>query len=150
VDASQPIKFRRATPKDLPLLAVLNHQLIQDEGHRNPMNVAELQARMHGWLSVDYSAILFEDGSGVVAYALYREQPEEMHLRHFFVVRERRRQNIGRRAMRILFAEVWPVNKRLTVNVLTTNTVAVAFWRAVGYEDYCLTLEILPQGNRNF
>ncbi len=112
------------------------------------MTTAELEERMRGWLGEDYKAVLFEDDSEVVAYALFREQPDEIHLRHFFVVRHRRRQNIGRRAMRLLFKEVWPDDRRLTVNVLTTNKTAIAFWRAVGYADYCLTLEILPNSGK--
>jgi len=31
--------YREAMPADYPLLGSLNHQLIRDEGHRNPMNV---------------------------------------------------------------------------------------------------------------
>ena len=34
--------------------------------------------------------------------------------------------------------------KALTVDVLITNQRAIAFWRSVGYTDYCLTLEMLP------
>jgi predicted acetyltransferase len=144
----EPIKYRRATAKDVPLLAELNHQLIRDEGHRNAMTVAALEERLRGWLSEEYTAIIFEENAEVVAYALFREQPDEFYLRHFFVARHRRREGIGRRAMRLLFEEVWPADKRLTVNVLTTNTAAVAFWRAVGYSDYCLTLEILAGKKR--
>lgn len=109
------------------------------------MTVPQLEERMRSWLHEDYTAMIFEDTSGVVAYALFRVQPDEIYLRHFFVVRQRRRQGIGRHAMRILFTEVWPRNKRLTVNVLTANTAGIAFWRAVGYVDYCLTLEIVPK-----
>lgn len=136
---------RRATSADCPLLAELNHQLILDEGHRNPMTVPQLEQRMRGWLeSGEYAAILFEDGGEVVAHALYREQPDEIYLRQLFVVRERRRQGLGKQAMRLLFSEIWPKTKRLTVEVLVANTAAVAFWRAVGYRDYSLTLEIQP------
>src|SRR5205823_12203336 len=45
-----PMTHRRATQNDCPLLAKLNHQLIRDEGHRNTMNVAELEARMRGFI----------------------------------------------------------------------------------------------------
>jgi GNAT superfamily N-acetyltransferase len=141
------MNHRRATAADCSLLAVLNHRLIADEGHRSRMTVAELEERMRGWLARDYVAILFEDG-GEVAYALYREQPEEIYLRQLYVVRDRRRQGIGRRAVGILRTEIWPRTKRLTVDVLTGNGPAIAFWRAVGYRDYCLTLEIMPpEGN---
>lgn len=139
------MEFRFATLDDCPLLADLNHQLIRDEGHRNRMTVPELEARMHGWLSGEYRAVIYEDGGEVVAYSLYREKPEEIHLRHLFVVRGRRSQGIGNQAMEILRSEIWPKNKRLTVEVLVANKRAVAFWREIGYTDYSLTLEILPE-----
>jgi len=142
------MKFRRATLNDCALLAELNHQLIRDEGHRNRMTVPELEQRMKGWLASEYAAVLFENSGEIVAYALYREQPEEIYLRQLFVVRNRRRKGIGREAVKILRAKVWPKDKRLTVDVLVQNEAAVAFWRAVGYKDYCLTLEILPDTNR--
>ena len=135
---------RRATKDDCPLLAELNHQLIRDEGHRNRMTVPELEQRMRGWLAGEYVAILFEEGGEVVAYALYREQPEEIYLRQLFVTRTRRREGLGKKAMHLLFSEVWPKTKRLTVEVLVANTAAVAFWRAVGYRDHSLALEIMP------
>ena len=138
------MNFRRATLTDCALLAELNHQLIRDEGHRNPMTVPELKQRMRGWLASKYTGVLFEDGGEVVAYALYHEQPAEIYLRQLFIVRNRRRQGIGRQAMETLRSKIWPKNKRLTVEVLVHNAAAVAFWRAVGYKDYCLTLESLP------
>jgi predicted acetyltransferase len=137
--------FRRAALDDCAVLAELNHQLIRDEGHRNPMTVQELEQRMKGWLTSDYAAMLFENDAEVVAYALYREEPEEIYLRQLFVARHRRRQGLGRQAMEILRSQIWPKHKRLTVGVLVQNTAAIAFWRTVGYEDYSLTLEILPE-----
>lgn len=135
---------RHATMDDCPLLGELNHQLIQDEGHRDPLTVSQLVQRMREWLESEYVAILFEEGREVVAYALYREDPDEIYLRQLFVVRHRRRQGLGKQAMHLLRSEIWPKTKRLTVEVLTANTAAVAFWRAVGYRDYSLKLEILP------
>lgn len=109
------------------------------------MTVSELEQRMKGWLATEYAAVIFEDGEEVVGYALYCEEPEEIYLRQLFVVRNRRRQGIGRQAMEVLRTQIWPKHKRLTVGVLVHNTAAIAFWRAVGYQDYSLTLEILPQ-----
>jgi predicted acetyltransferase len=141
------LNFRRATLNDGALLAELNHQLIRDEGHRNRMTVPELEQRMKSWLASEYVAVLFENGGEVVAYALYREPPEEIYLRQFFVVRNRRRKGLGKEAVKILLSKIWPKNKRLTVEVLVQNEAAVAFWRAVGYKDYCLTLEMLPDAS---
>ena len=112
------------------------------------MTVPELEQRMKGWLGSEYAAVLFEDGKEMVAYALYREQPEEIYLRQLFVARNRRRQGIGRRAFEILRSKIWPANKRLMVDVLVQNAAAVAFWRAVGYKDFSLMLEILPEQNK--
>ena len=137
--------FRPATLDDCALLARLNHELIRDEGHRNPMTVPELEHRMRGWISGEYRAIIYEDGGEIVAYAFFREQPEEIYLRQLFVVRHRRSQGIGRWAVDILRSQIWPKTKRLTVEVLVANTRAVSFWRSVGYEDYALSLEILPE-----
>jgi predicted acetyltransferase len=148
------MKCRVATAADYPMLAEWNHQLIQDEGHRNPMTVAELEQRMSTWLASGehptgtmYRAIVFSDKNEAVAYALFRETDDEIYLRQFFVVRHRRREGIGRRAIQHLFDNVWPQNKRWTVSVLTKNLPAVAFWRAMGYEDYGLNLEIMPDSH---
>jgi ribosomal protein S18 acetylase RimI-like enzyme len=138
------LKHRRATDCDIELLGRLNHELIRDEGHRNPMSVPQLVQRMSQWLAAEYTAILLETDGAVVAYALYRESPDEVHLHQLFVVRDRRRQGIGRRAIDTLRSEIWPKTKRLTVDVLTHNEPAIGFWRAVGYRDYSLTLEIVP------
>jgi len=137
--------WRLATKRDCRILAELNHQLIADELHRNQMSVAELEGRMKNWLDEAYEAALFEVGGEVVAYALYRVQTGEIYLRHFFVVRHRRRQGIGRQAMAFLRGHIWPKAERLTVSVLVHNQAGVNFWRAMGYRDYCLTLEILCQ-----
>ena len=99
------------TLDDCALLAELNHQLIRDEGRRNRMTVPELEQRMKGWLESEYAAVLFENPGEIVAYALYREQPKEIYLRQLFVVRNRRRKGIGREAVKILRAKVWPKKK---------------------------------------
>src|SRR5258706_1589217 len=104
--------FRLATLNDCPLLAELNHQLLQDEGHRNRfMTVPQLEERMRGWLSGEYRAVIFEDCGDIVVHALYRERPDEIYLRQLFVVRERRRQGLGRRAVEIFRSHIWAKGK---------------------------------------
>jgi ribosomal protein S18 acetylase RimI-like enzyme len=135
---------RFASFEDAQVLGELNHHLIQDEGHRNPMTVQELINRMRLWLETDYRASIFEDGSGIVAYALYREGEDHLYLRQFFVQRHKRGVGIGQQCVKILFSQVWPKDKRITVEVLCQNEVGIGFWRAVGFTDYSLTLEIYP------
>ena len=139
------MEHRFATASDLDLLAEWNHQLIRDEGHRNPMTVPELHDRMRGWLAGEYKAVIFGPAAKPVAYALYKQDENEVYLRQLFVKRDRRSRGIGREAVDVLRSRLWPKGKRLTVEVLTANTRAVAFWRAIGYKDYCLTLEIMPE-----
>jgi GNAT superfamily N-acetyltransferase len=108
------------------------------------MTVAQLTERMRGWIeSGEYVAVLFEELGDTLAYALFREQPTEIYLRQFLVVRHRRREGRGRTAMQLLRTQLWPANKRLTLDVLTANAPAIAFYRSLGYVDYCLTMEIV-------
>ncbi|MDB6093517.1 MAG: GCN5-related N-acetyltransferase [Verrucomicrobia bacterium] len=137
------LSWRHAAAGDLDLLAEWNHQLIRDEGHRNPMTVMELKERMRGWLGSEYRAVIFSE-TAPVAYALYRPGKTEIYLRQLFVARNRRREGIGAAAMGILREEIWPKDVRLTVEVLCANGPAVAFWRRMGYRDYALSLEIMP------
>lgn len=139
------MNHRRANESDCPLLAELNHQLIRDEGHRNRMSVPELEARMRDFLQTDYAAVLFEEAGEVVAYALYRETADEIYLRQLFVIRAHRRKGIGKRAMEILRSKYWSKSKRLTLEVLTANHLGIKFWKAMGYREYCVTMEIMPK-----
>jgi GNAT superfamily N-acetyltransferase len=138
------LTWHHASDSDLPLLAEWNHQLIRDEGHRNPMSVAELEARMSGWLKSEYRAVVFTQ-ERPVAYALYRASSDGIYLRQLFVRRDKRREGIGRASFAILKDEIWPKDVRLTVDVLCQNTEAVQFWRSVGYREYCLTMEMMPK-----
>ena len=52
-----------------------------------------------------------------------------------------RRRGVGRAAIGWLWQHVWG-GRRVRVDVLVGNAVGVAFWRAVGFRDYCLTLEL--------
>jgi predicted acetyltransferase len=139
------VNHRRASVNDCQWLAGLNHQLIQDEGHRNPMGVPELEDRLRQWRLTEYCGIIFEEDGQPVAYAIYREEKESIYLRQFFVMRERRRSGVGRRAMSILLTEIWPKDKKRTVEVLFNNRSAVEFWKAIGYKEYSLATEIPPE-----
>ena len=136
--------YRIATQADVPLLAELNYQLIRDEGHRNLMTIPQLAERMGTWIESEYTAIIFEEENEAVAYGLYRNSSDGIYLRQLFVQRDHRRRGIGRRAIHLLFNEIWAKDKRTTVEVLSHNAIALSFWRAVGFSDYSITLEKLP------
>jgi len=146
------VRYRLATLDDVPALSRMNRQLVEDEQHHNRFKPdAWFEARMRGFLAGEYQAVLFERDGEVVAYALYRDHPEHgdtVYLRQIFVERGHRRQGIGREAMRILIDEIWPPDKRLTVEVLVGNSAARAFYGAVGFREYSLELEI-PASERD-
>jgi len=142
------MNWRFSTLADVPMLAEWNYRLIRDEGHRNTMTVEQLAERMAGWLMREYKAVIFFAGNSPVAYVLYRIDPDLIYLRQLFVPFELRRQGYGRAAFDILREQIWPKEVRLTVEVLTRNTAAIAFWKSVGYQDYSLTLEIMPPDGR--
>lgn len=140
--------YRTAGKADIPMLAELNRQLIRDEGHANPMSVTELEERMRAWLVRAYTAVVFLSEDKVVGYALYRANDTGMFLRQFFICRGERRKGYGRAAVELLFEHVWPAGTTVTLEALCTNRAAVDFWRAVGFEDYALTLRRRGQTRR--
>lgn len=135
------VDCRIATAADVPLLARMNQQLICDEKHRNRMTLPQLQERMAGFLAGEYEAVLFEDTGQVCGHALYRREPEFVYLRQFYVEAARRRHGVGRAAIAWLMANRWSDAPRVRVEVLVGNAAGLAFWRATGFTDYCLTLE---------
>ena len=135
------MEFRAANESDVPWLARMNHELIRDEGHRNPMDESQLAERMTSWLAGQYEATIFSADGVDLGYALYRRDPGWVTLRQFFVCREHRRCGLGRAAIVWLKTHAWQGSPRIRVEVLTANQVGIAFWRAMGFSDYCLTLE---------
>ena len=73
------LAWREASEGDLALLAEWNHQLIRDEGHRNPMSIAHLSERMKKWLEGEYRAVIFLDEEPV-SYALFKKEEDRVHL----------------------------------------------------------------------
>ena len=138
------MEFRIALADDCRWLAEMNHRLIQDEGHRNPMRVSELEERMKEWVKGSYEVVIFSRGQTDIAYAAYQENSSEVYLRQLFVLEDYRRQGVGREVLMTMKEQLWPHDKRLTVEVLTGNQGAADFWRAVGYVDYSVLLEQVP------
>ena len=140
------MKWRFATLDDVPILVRMNRQLTEDEQHRNRFkSEAWFKKRMKSFLNGEYDAVLFEIDGKAIAYALYRNHPEHndtIYLRQIFVDRSFRRRGLGRRAMEILMKEIWPREKRLTVEVLSHNEAAFLFYKSVGFREYSIELEM--------
>ena len=136
------LEYKFATQEDVPLLAEMNQQLIRDEGHRNKMTLPQLHERMLGWLQGEYTAVIFSKGPETVGYALYRKDPEWIYLRQLFIKAEMRRKGIGRKAISWLKKNALKETKIIRVEVLINNPDGISFWKAVGFKDYCITMEM--------
>ena len=135
------MRMRRADLYDAQLLAQLNHQLIRDEGHRNLTSLAELETRMCRWLDGLYEAHIFSVEAETVGYVLTRTEADYVYVRQFFILSEFRRRGFGRSAFQWMLDSVWRDSPRLRLDVLTGNRTGIAFWRSLGFRDYCLTME---------
>ncbi len=139
------IRYRFANPEDADVIAPMNLQLIHDEGHRNPMDIPALRDRMSWWLRGNYEAVLFEEDGASLGYALFRRESEFVYLRQLFVVPNRRREGVARRALAWLWTNAWSAAPRLRIDVLVGNTAGREFWRKVGFIEYCVTMEAVSQ-----
>ena len=77
----------------------------------------------------------------MLGYALFRAEPDYVYVRQFFVEASRRRQGIGRAAVEHLARHFWHDRSRLRIEALAGNIGRIAFWRSVGFVDYCRTME---------
>lgn len=140
------MEYRYAVAADAPFLADINRQLIADEWDGGGMSLERLEARMRRWLEdEDYKAVLFQEEGAPVAYSLVSVDEDSAYIRHFFVLHEHRGRGVGRRAFETLVREIVPGSARLTLDVLAKNESGRAFWRSVGFRDYAIRLERLPE-----
>ena len=69
------IRIKKCTLEDIPQLALLNKQLIEDEKSNNAMSVKELEERMHEFITTEYDAYFFIKQEAIVGYALATLSP---------------------------------------------------------------------------
>jgi GNAT superfamily N-acetyltransferase len=139
------LEYRFATLNDVPLLAEMNQQLIHDEKHRNRMVLPQLEKRMSDFLRAEYTAVIVSMGKENIGYALYRRDSDWIYLRQLFVKKEMRRRGIGRAIVEWLKNNPWKEFKIIRVEVLVDNLASLAFWKSVGFKDYCITMEMENQ-----
>ncbi|NLO40286.1 MAG: GNAT family N-acetyltransferase [Ruminiclostridium sp.] len=118
---------------DLDLLTELNRQLIEDEGHENPMSKAALKQRMKHFIRTHYKAFLFYQGIYCVGYALMDVNRKPLYLRHFFICRPFRRKGYGTIAFQKLM-ELFGT-RDIDVEVLFWNTHGIEFWKSLGFHE---------------
>jgi len=142
---AEELKFRFATESDVTWLAKMNQELILDEGHRNKMTLPKLEQRMSDFLCKEYDSIIVSLGQNDIGYALYRQDPEWLYLRQIFIIKTMRHKGFGRRFIEWLKNNPWKYCKRIRTDVLVGNIDGIKFWKAVGFREYCITLEMENQ-----
>ena len=132
------MKIVKCGMEDVSRLAALNKMLIEDEQSSNPMGVEELQYRMHGFLSGDYSAFFFMEKDAVIGYALIRHTSDPVYLRQFFIDRPYRGQHKGQQAFRELMAFLGL--DTVDIDVLPWNERGLSFWKSCGFAETCVSM----------
>lgn len=125
--------IRECTIDDAGKLAELNKQLIEDEHSSNPMSTDELQGRMTGFLSTEYSAYYFMEGEDIIGYALVRNNCYPTYLRQFFINRTFRGRHYGTKAFHLLLEHLGVTS--IDIEVLTANKSGVLFWESCGFRE---------------
>lgn len=134
------MKIIPASLTDVDTLAALNKRLIEDEGHPNPMNLAQLAERMSGWLQAEYSGYLALIADTIAAYCLYRDDGRYYYLRHLYVNGDFRRRGIATQLLDWMYANIW-TDKKVRLDVLAHNQSAIAFYKQYGFEIRVLRME---------
>ncbi|MWC28609.1 GNAT family N-acetyltransferase [Paenibacillus sp. MMS18-CY102] len=137
------IMVRKANNTDLPLLAHMNKELIEDEGSRNPMTVAQLEGRMSGWLHSNWKIEIIQQDETIIGYAIYQLRTDELspdesyvYLRQFYLLREYRGHGHGTLALNQLIHSSFPPGAKIAIDVLATNPRGHNFWRKFGFAPY--------------
>lgn len=138
------ISISAASEADIPQLAELNLQLMEDERHPNMLPLEDLRARMARWVAGEYHVPVFRNGPRICGYAAWCVEERGTYLRHFFICRDQRRRGLGRAIIARLRRDHFPKDQPLQLEAAIWNKDAIAFWRAIGFRDFGLTLEMKP------
>jgi len=127
------IQIRKCTIEDIPKLAFLNKQLIDDEKSTNSMTVNKLEERMRGFLDTEYDAFFFVAREDIVGYALVKNTCIPLYLRQFLIDRKYRKMHYGTAAFHALlqYLDV----KTMDIEVLPWNEPGMRFWESLGFHE---------------
>lgn len=132
------MRIEKCTMADVPKLALLNKQLIEDEKSDNPMNINELENRMRGFLETEYSAYFFIEDNNIIGYALIKNTSSPLYLRQFLIDRAYRKNHYGTQAFQMLLQHL--DIKEIDLDVLPWNKNGLAFWKHCGFSETCIAM----------
>ncbi|MBB6022254.1 GNAT superfamily N-acetyltransferase [Paenibacillus sp. JGP012] len=136
------LRLQSAVEGDLPILAEMNKQLIEDEKSSNPMGMKELEERMRQFFG-DWEIDLIMKEDGVVGYVLYQYQVNshnsegrQVYIRQYCIRRECRKMGYGIAGIELLKKTRLKDVKRIEIDVLETNPDGKRFWNKAGFKPY--------------
>ncbi len=143
------LKMRKHTGAELDTLARMNKALIEDEESRNPMSVAELQARLERYVNNEgWTVEVFVSDGQIVGYITYRYEAnsvgpngQTVHLKQFYISRGHRRMGFGTAAIALFRRKRLNRGDRVALKVLETNPRGWKFWQQLGFVPYATTME---------
>jgi GNAT superfamily N-acetyltransferase len=142
------LHLRLATSQDLPLVAIMNRQLIEDEVSENTMTLEQLEVRLHGFMDRGWKIVIAEYELVPIGYATFfigtdelDERSPRIQIGHYFVRRERRNVGVGTEFLRLLELDWFPNKAKIVLDVLVINTSAQTFYRSLGFVPYSMLME---------
>ena len=138
------MNIRLAQPGDVKELAQMNLQLNQDERDGMAWTPAIMEKRMRDWLTGGEHTVLIIEADGQVAgFAVFHEEPDEylparscVYVSHFFIKRQHRMNQLGRRAFEMIAEQYIPAGLKIDLSVLETNPQGRVFWEKLGFKPY--------------
>jgi GNAT superfamily N-acetyltransferase len=137
------LTIKAATLDDIETLTTMNKQLIEDEGSRNPMDIAQLRQRMMDMIEGEWNVLLINNQTEDVGYMIYKVSPDEyfpdqseLYIRQYFIKRQHRGTGLGAQAFNLISEKYFPENTVLTLDVLEINPGGRKFWEKVGFKPY--------------
>ena len=135
---------------ELETVAHMNRQLQRDEGS-HVMAQDDAVRRLSKWLENEYIGYVYRVSGQIVGYVLYRPTDPDteghtggVYVRQFYIAPEFRSQGLGKAAFTLLTEDVLPPDTRISLEALVSNPSGQAFWRALGFQEYCIRYERKP------
>jgi len=135
------MQIKECSFEDIPLLAQMNQQLIEDEKAETKLNLEQLKERMKDLSSSEYKAIIFYQDEKIVGYALCNMAKTPVYLRQFFIRRDERRKGCGKRAFYELLNHL--DIQEIDADVYSWNKAGFAFWESLGFKERCRNMRYI-------
>lgn len=121
-------------------LAILNQQLIEDEGNAKNLSHHYLSQRMKNWLKDDhYFGFGIEINEQIKSYLLACYEDDFVYLRQLVTDREYRRHGMASALIAHLEEFLGP-SQQLRLDVLMTNKNAMYFYAKLGFQPFYMAM----------